>query len=310
MKKVKAVAPYNHPQGINFKTKAYESWHKIGGDIAHAHYPWRIFHKLAFEYSIPKLCECAAEARLRFVQPVSVRFDTFPDYAWYEIIPLVWDCWPLFFQDMCDWMKSHRVRTAIFTSSQTADLMRCQFPEMNVLTITEGVDTGLFNAGKPLIERSIDLVESGRPNENIISLIEDKVICEHTLANGKRRFSASKYQELLGNVKMTIALPRCMTQPQIAGDIETLTQRYWECMLSRVVMVGHAPKELTELIGYNPVIELDIEHAQEQILDILSHIEEHQSLVDHNRETALNLGSWDIRMKQVMEWLHKHGYEV
>lgn len=38
-------------------------------------------------------------------------------------------------------------------------------------------------------------------------------------------------------------------QPEIAGDIETLTQRYWECMFSRMVMVGHAPQELLTLSG-------------------------------------------------------------
>ena len=30
-----------------------------------------------------------------------------------------------------------------------------------------------------------------------------------------------------------------MTQPEMAGDIETLTQRYRECMFSRMVMAGH-----------------------------------------------------------------------
>ena len=101
-----------------------------------------------------------------------------------------------------------------------------------------------------------------------------------------------------------------MTQPEVAGDIETLTQRYWENMLSRIVMVGHAPKELVDLIGYNPVIDLDREHPNEQILDILAHISDCQPLVDRNRETALRLGEWTLRMKKVMEWLRGVGYEV
>ena len=114
----------------------------------------------------------------------------------------------------------------------------------------------------------------------------------------------------MGNAKVTIALPRNLTQPKVAGDIETLTQRYWECMLSRMVMLGHAPKELTDLIGYNPVIELDKDHANEQILDILAHINDYQELVDKNRETALSKGDWSLRMRDVMEWLQKCGYEV
>jgi hypothetical protein len=111
---------------------------------------------------------------------------------------------------------------------------------------------------------------------------------------------------------MTVIFPRSITQPEMAQGIETLTQRYWECMLSRILMVGHAPKELTDLVGYNPVIELDMEHDLEQIESILDDIANpvYQELVDRNRETALRMGSWDIRMKQVMEWLRELGYEV
>ena len=92
-----------------------------------------------------------------------------------------------------------------------------------------------------------------------------------------------------------------MTQPEVAGDIETLTQRYWECMFSRMVMVGHAPQELIDFIGYNPVIELsDKISSEELIADVIEHIEDYQVLVDKNRETAEKLGSWDVRMKWLM----------
>lgn len=114
----------------------------------------------------------------------------------------------------------------------------------------------------------------------------------------------------MGDAKITIALPRSVTEPEMAGNIETLTQRYWECMLSRMVMVGHAPQELIDLIGYNPVIELERNHTKEQILEILEHIENYQDLVDKNRETALSFGDWAMRMYEVMEWMKEFGYEV
>lgn len=75
-------------------------------------------------------------------------------------------------------------------------------------------------------------------------------------------------------------------------------------------MLGRAPKELVDLVSYNPVITLDAENVNEQILDILEHIEDYQPLVDRNRETALKLGDWALRMKMVMEWLEKIGYKV
>lgn len=45
-----------------------------------------------------------------------------------------------------------------------------------------------------------------------------------------------------------------------------------------------------DIIGYDPVVHLDKEHANEQILDILAHIEDYQELVDRNRKSALEKG--------------------
>ena len=71
-------------------------------------------------------------------------------------------------------------------------------------------------------------------------------------------------------------------------------------------MVGHAPQELIDFIGYNPVIELsDKISAEEQIADVIEHIEDYQSLVDKNRETAEKMGSWEMRMKWLMGELEK-----
>ena len=81
-------------------------------------------------------------------------------------------------------------------------------------------------------------------------------------------------------------------------------------MLSRIVIIGRAPKELIDLIGYNPVIEVDSSNTTEQILDILHHIEDYQELVDKNRETALKMGSWRLRMQQIQEWLKSVNYQI
>ena len=72
-------------------------------------------------------------------------------------------------------------------------------------------------------------------------------------------------------------------------------------MCSRMVMVGHAPQELIDFIGYNPVIELSDKISPEELIaNVIEHIEDYQSLVDKNREIAENLGSWDVRMKWLM----------
>ena len=309
MKRVFGVAPYYH--GINFKMQVYDAWVKMGGNTMPCHYPWRVFHKFAFNYELPTFHKNEKIAQLRFVEPVSLSFDTFPDYARYEIIPLVWDCWPMYFEKTCHWFIKHHVRTAIFTSSQTADRMKKRFPQMNILTITEGIDTSKYNEGKRLNERSIDLLEFGRRNKKVFDVNLPPNYTHLYSKNGEHLFYTE--QDLvdgLADSKITVCYPRCDTQPDKAGDIETLTQRYWEAMLSRIVIVGRAPKELTDLIGYNPVIEIGKDNQQNRIIEILDNIDNYQSIVDKNRRTAIDLGGWDLRIKEIQLFLQNNGYKI
>ena len=311
MKTVVAVSPYQHPNSINFKNGAFEAWKEIGGKTANEHYPLRLFHKFIFNHQFPSVRHHKKEARLRFVEPVSLNFDTYPDYIKYEIIPLVWDCWPKYFEFTCHWFIKNRVQTAIFTSSQNAELMKQVFPHLNILFITEGIDTELYDKGKELIDRKIDLLEYGRRNNKVFKVELPPKINHLYSKKGERLFSTNlELFQALADTRITINFPRCDTQPSIAGNIETLTQRYWESMLSRIVIIGRAPKELIDLIGYNPVIEVDSSTPTEQILDILHHIEDYQEFVDKNRETALKMGSWKLRMQQIQEWLKSVNYQI
>lgn len=195
--------------------------------------------------------------------------------------------------------------------------MNEEWQKINVIWCPEAVDDSVYQKGKLLKDRNIDLLEFGRSNDKVFKADQLKAVLDSkncslnhvcTKQNGKFIYTNEQLYEAMGNAKVTIALPRSITQPEIAGDIETLTQRYWECMFSRVVMVGHAPQELVDFIGYNPVVELrDDISAEDLIADVLEHIDDYQSLVDRNRETAERLGSWMVRMKWLMgELTHEY----
>lgn len=311
MKKVVAVAPYWHNNSNNFKTFVYNTWKEMGGAIMPSHYPKRIFHKFAYSIELPAFHKNKRIAQLRFAESASLSFDTFPEYAKYEIIPFIWDCWPSYFEKTCQWFIKYNVRTAIFTSSQTADRMKKRFPMMNILAITEGINVSLYERGKNLNERIISLYEIGSVQRSFFKkrYPEDyQRLCN--IPNDWSPRLRNDFLRFLAETKVTIIFPKCMTQPEITGDIETLTQRYWECMLSRMVMVGHAPKELIKLIGYNPVIPVDINNPASQVETIINNINNYQTLVDKNRETALEYAPWNIRIKSIMEWLSSCGYSV
>lgn len=312
-KYIKAVPPYIHPGFLNFKLAPFEAWKRLRGDVAKSHYPPKCLHGAAFRWELPTLWKSKKEARLRFVEPVSLFFDTFPDYARYEVVPMFWDCWPCYFEKTCEWLRKHGGRTAIFSSRQTAEMMQERFSgknkgwqRINVIWCPEAVDGDVYQKGKLLKDRTIDLLEFGRSNEKVLQTgaLSLNHVC--TKQNGKFIYTNEQLYQAMGDAKVTIALPRSMTQPEMAGDIETLTQRYWECMFSRMVMVGHAPQELVDFIGYNPVIELREDISAEALIrDVLEHIDDYQELVDKNRETAERLGSWDVRMEWLMEELRE-----
>ena len=303
-KYIKAVPPYIHPGFLNFKLAPFEAWKRLGGDVAKSHYPPKCLHGAAFRWELPTLWKSKKEVRLRFVEPVSLLFDTFPDYARYEVVPMFWDCWPCYFEKTCEWLRKHQVRTAIFSSRMTAERMQERFPEMRIIWCPEAVDGDVYQNGKLLKDRTIDLLEFGRSNEKVLSTWALSLNHVCTKQNGKFIDTNEQLYQAMGDAKVTIALPRSMTQPEMAGDIETLTQRYWECMFSRMLMVGHAPQELVVFIGYNPVIELREDISAEALIrDVLEHIDDYQELVDKNRETAERLGSWNVRMKWLMEEL-------
>ena len=301
MKIVKAIPPYIYKGASNFKYYPCEAWEKIGGKVSRNFYPPQFLHSLIYRITLPSIFKNKREARLRFVSGYSIQFDTFPDYAFYEVIPLIWDCWPKQVESVAAFFRKHQVKTAIFTSSQTADVFRDLFPKMNIQTITEGIKIDLYSPGNVLSDRKIDILEIGRKDGNFFKTPLPEGINHIKTGNFARTFqSDEEFRAALADTKVTVTVPRCDVNPETAGNIETLTQRYWECMLSRIVMVGRAPKEFINLIGYNPVIDWDGNDASPLVSDILGNIGKYQDLVNRNYETAKEMASWEIDRKSVV----------
>jgi len=310
-KVVKAVKPFVYKNNSNFKLAVYQAWvgahGKSVGERPYEHF----YESLSYHLHLPTLWQSKKEARLRFVEAANMPFDTFPDYLCYEIIPMFWDCWPRYFEKVSGWLKKHRVKTAFFTSSQTAAKMRELCPELHVCYLPEAIETNLYKAGKDLKERKYDYLEFGRCCNYVdtSSLSEDVRVLSSRNEKGALA-TREMLIDALADTKITICLPRSVNQPEIADGIETLTQRYWECMLSRVIIIGKAPQELVDLIGYNPVIELEKDNFAVQVKDIQEHLEDYQKLVDKNREMALKHGDWKLRVEEMKGRLVEFGYEL
>ena len=310
MKIVKAIQPYTRHNGSNFKFPPYNEWVNNDGKVSRAIYPIRHLHGLAHKVELPSFNILSSQARLRFVEAFTINFDCWPDYLWCETIPFIWDCWPSMYDRIEKWFYKHNIRTAIFTSSITAEEIRQRCPDVNILHVTEGIDTSVYHAGGSLVRRSIDFLEYGSKQRNLFEKPLEGINHVNSTSIITQMMTWDDLLNTMSDAKVTLALPRCDIDQEVTGGVETLTQRFWEGMLSRSVLVGRAPKELTDLIGYNPVITLDRQNAEEQIKDIIAHIDDYQVLVDKNREVALTMAPWNIRIKKIMNWLTELGYKI
>jgi hypothetical protein len=70
-------------------------------------------------------------------------------------------------------------------------------------------------------------------------------------------------------------------------------------MVSKCLIVGHAPSELTHLFGYNPVIEIDWEDPASQLQDLLRNMSDHGELIERNYDTIIAEHTWAHRWRAV-----------
>lgn len=193
-------------------------------------------------------------------------------------------------------VKILHIGKCFISSSLVCNELSRKMSNTRFLFVPEGINPGVYRKGDILMNREIDVLELGRKN----SFYHDRIIKAKgikLLYNENNQYVFSSFSALvsgLSNSKIVICFPRCDTHPNMAGKIETLTQRYWECMLSRCLIIGRAPFELINLIGYNPVIEVEWENEEEQLLKILDNIESYQDMVDRNYSVALEFFSLDI----------------
>lgn len=246
----------------------------------------------------------------------------FPYYGCYEIVPMLWDVWPYTWGRMYAAFEALDVKTALVSSRQVAEMINRE-SKVRAYWIPEGINSKLYHKGATLAQREYDVYEMGRRLEKyhivLQGMLDSRMInrlqtsnlnTDGTLNDSKVALTNEELYELIPRFKVLICFPQCDTNPQRAGDIETLTQRYWEAMLSGCLMVGRAPKELVDLIGYNPVIDVDWENPAKQMKDILEHIADYQSLVDRNYQSAINYADWDKRMPLIFKCLEEAGYKI
>ena len=240
-------------------------------------------------------------------------YESWP-YFHCEIIPLLWDCWPESESSLYESLQVLRVKEAFFTQREVA---RKVAEDLGIKThwVPEGIDIRDYDKGQPLSSRVVDLYELGRQMRTYHSVVMELVGEGYVSSYKSNTYSdegklislayptAKSLIDALPQIKIIVSFPKSLTDPITSGGIETLTQRYWEGMLSRSLVVGHCPKELYDILSYNPVVEVDWSDPKTQLMHLLAHIEDYQELVDRNYEAALKNASWEERLSFIAKVL-------
>jgi hypothetical protein len=232
---------------------------------------------------------------------------TFPRCYFADIVTFSFDCWPDRYDEWTAFFRRHRPKMAFISSKASVEYMRARLPELQFVWMPEATDPAAYDPHRLLAERPIDLLELGRrkPAFHDAALPVLKAlggVHRYEKVVGEKIFGTSpgELAQGLGSAKLVACFPASMTHA-FAGGVETITHRYFEVMASRALPVGHAPADLVEMFGYNPVVEVDESTAAERLPCLLAGIGGWQSFVDRNLARLLQVGTWDVRARQILD---------
>jgi hypothetical protein len=216
----------------------------------------------------------------------------------------LFDAWPSKHGEIVDFVESWGIQYAFVSSSQAAERLAKLSDRCTFIWVPEGIDPARYQSRSPL-ERDIDVLQLGRKHDSYHSIIEPALRRAgrsylYEKSKGTIIFpTRGEFVDGLARSRVSVCVPSSITHPERAGDIETMTVRYLQSMVSRCLVVGHAPAEMIELFGYNPVVEIDPVSPDEQLVEILDRYEEWMPLVEKNFQAVTAAHTWDHRWQRM-----------
>lgn len=231
-----------------------------------------------------------------------------------EVVPVVFDCLPHEFAQWQSLFQRLQVETAFFTASAAAAHFRQVLPQGRWHWLPEAINLPDYSAVMPWADRPIHVLEFGRRYGKYHDAVTNGLATAGVRHVYERRTgelvfaTQGDFHTGLAQAQVSICFPQSMTHPERFGNMETLTQRYLESMASGCMLLGKGPIELIDLCGYNPVVDVDWAAPLEQLSTIRNEPERHLELRTRNVEAVRQLGAWDLRAQQGLNWLNDVGY--
>ncbi len=213
------------------------------------------------------------------------------------------DAWPHNFHPLRRFIRDLGLDTVFTSSSQAADMLNECISNCRFHWIPEGIDMDIYGH-HDYEKKDIDILQMGRRydayHQHILSVAAE-VRKTYVYEQDKTQIifpTRQEFVEAMSRTKISVCFPQNITHPEIAGDIETMTNRYLQSMASKCLVLGKAPREMIELFGYNPVVEVDMDQPAKQLKTILTDFDKYMPLIEKNHKNMSN-HTWKKRWEEI-----------
>lgn len=230
-----------------------------------------------------------------------------------DVVPYCWDVWEPHWETWVRRLRPLRPPAVFVTAAQSARFLSERLPHSRVIHAPEATRMSGYSPGRPLAARTIGVLELGRRYQVWHEAVREAV------SRAERPHLYSRWSSQLvfpdevalrsglSDTIVSVCFPSSLTHPRRAGRVETMTHRYLESIASGCLVIGHAPPELVELMGFNPVIEADWSAPADQVLGILAEPDRWQDTADTALRRLREVGDWSVRVRGVLAALDAAG---
>jgi len=216
----------------------------------------------------------------------------------------LFDAWPRGHELIAEFVNYWKIDHVFLTSSQAAKRLSASGRSCIYSWIPEGINPELYRQCA-YSDKDVDVLQLGRRydahHERIARALEqDRRVYLYEKVKGEIIFPTRKeFIDGLARTKISICVPSSITHPERAGDIETMTVRYLQSMVSKCLILGHAPEEMISLFGYNPVVEIDMSDPIRQIRSLLDNFADYIPLIEKNFMAVVEHHTWYQRWRSI-----------
>ncbi|MFW0714260.1 glycosyltransferase family protein [Pedobacter sp. N23S346] len=250
------------------------------------------------------------EEAINFVSMISGDFRLLIPYAFTTKLNFIYmyDVWPRFHPWIFPLLDFFNVRYVFFSSKQVLENFNQNYSHVKckAIWLPEALSVKDYQF-KAVEERNIDVLEFGR----MYYEYHDR-IAPILAAQGKHHIyrkpdmtllfpDKKSFTNALASTKVVICVPSNITNPERAEYISSMTLRYLQAMAAKCLIVGNLPSDMEELFGYNPIVEIDMADAGNQLLEVLAHYEDYQSLIEKNYEHVIRHHQWENRWEIIKD---------